>query len=116
MESQQETCITVNEAARRIGSCVRQTDRFIKAGEKEGERESSRSMEYCLFDATIFPNRIRITFGQFSTAVKRVWAAREEERGHEQSEQLPGKFCSLHSVKADAGGGGACDGLENFSS
>lgn len=62
-------------------------------------------MECCVFDATIFPNRIRITFGQFSTTVKRAWAAREEERGHEQSEHLPGKFCSLHSVKADAGGG-----------
>jgi len=30
-----ETCITVKEAARRIGYSVRQTDRFIKAGELE---------------------------------------------------------------------------------
>lgn len=37
MESQQEICITINEAARRIGSCVRQIDHFIKADEKEGD-------------------------------------------------------------------------------
>ena len=37
MEAQQEICITVNEAAKHIGSCVRQTDRFIKVGKKEGD-------------------------------------------------------------------------------
>jgi hypothetical protein len=37
MESQQEICITVNEPAKHISSCVRQTDHFIKVGEKEGD-------------------------------------------------------------------------------
>jgi excisionase family DNA binding protein len=35
VESQQETSITVKEAAKRIGYSVRQTDRFIKDGELE---------------------------------------------------------------------------------
>ncbi len=35
MQPSWETCITVKEAARRIGYSVRQTDRFIKAGELE---------------------------------------------------------------------------------
>jgi excisionase family DNA binding protein len=38
MEAQPETSITVKEAARRIGYSVRQTNRFIKAGELEAVR------------------------------------------------------------------------------
>ncbi len=42
MESQQEICITVNEAIKHISSCVRQTDRFIKVGKKEGDISGER--------------------------------------------------------------------------
>jgi hypothetical protein len=61
MESQQETCITVKEAARRIGYSVRQTDRFIKAGELEAIHvsRSLRTVTIASIDAFLAKHRRR---------------------------------------------------------